>query len=51
MSEHCEGEPTINPWRESAHGTVYAVKVCACGEQFEYIEIERTNDGSTDKTK
>jgi hypothetical protein len=36
----CDGEPTVSPWRVSAHGTVYAVKVCACGSEMSYVELE-----------
>ena len=37
---HCPGEPSIAPWRHSAHGTVYAVQVCACGAEARYVELE-----------
>lgn len=37
---HCPGEPTINPFRLSSHGTAYAVQVCCCGETMQYVEIE-----------
>jgi len=37
---HCPGEPNISPWRESSHGTVFAVSVCACGAQMNYVELE-----------
>ena len=42
---HCPGDPTITPLRLSPQGTVFALSVCACGEQAEYIELEvETND-------
>ena len=38
--DHCEGESTIAPWRQSSVGTIYAVKVCACGAEARYIELK-----------
>lgn len=50
MTQHCEGEPTISPWRETAQGTWYAIKVCACGEQAEYVEVEAQEQSNADDT-
>lgn len=39
-NQHYPGPASVTPWRWSAHQTVYAVEVCACGQQSRYVEIE-----------
>ena len=44
MTEHCEGPPRVTGWRVSGHGTAYAIVVCACGKQAEYVEVEQEQE-------